>query len=582
MNEPDNSRSELTPLEEMGLLAAALCDGHITSTEVSRLEELACLSKEARRFLMRYIQLHGELYWDNAADTRVEASCPIEHAFGTYPPGRSAVSTSSRSAAPAAPRRFRRREIVAAVAAAGVLLAAVSIRLLHENGGQVVQPGPATVGGVARLGATSEAEWVLPGSGAAIPVGARLVAGKRLELGRGLAEIRFNSGTCVIIQGPTVFELTGENGGFLRSGELSATVPVGAVGFAIHTPSATIVDLGTEFGLAVEPDGTSEVQVYSGKVEVSPDGQKKDDSPVCQVRDGQIARIRPSAESVDEIAFLPSTNHRFVRTMPVPRHLAGSVAGLRFLAANHPRLIHHYPFEGTLRPQKGQDCRGDLHLIEAVMQAGRGEGTIAYTADGLDASSEAIVPFRAKKSGNTVGVGLQSKDKFLPPDAMTVELLLKFVAVEEMQEEGFVSAAIATRADEANCGFLVAVAGRGNLVHLLDGHADWVDGGVKLVSDDWYYVAVTLRTQVDQTVINTYLADLDDQRPVLEHVVKDHAAPGVPAAGRLGIGKGFDLSTANAYPWSGSIDEVAIYDDVLDLETLQKHCRTLMGVEPSL
>ena len=308
--------------------------------------------------------------------------------------------------------------------------------------------------------------------------------------------------------------------------------------------------------------------------------------PGPQVYDGQTARSGPSASSVEDAAYPASASHRFARTMPIPRPSEGSVAKLRSLVAKHPRLIHHYPFEGTSRPEKCRDCRSDLHLSEAVMHTGRGGGVVGYTAQGLDATTEAIAPFRAKQSGNTVGVGLQSENEFLPPAGMTVELLLKFVAVEEiqdeMQDEGFVSAAIATRADGSNCGFLVAVADRGNLIHLLDGDADWVESGVKLAPGDWYYVAVTFRTRSDQTVINTYLANLDNERPAFEHVVENHVAPGVPAASRLGIGKGFDSSTAHAYPWSGSIDEVAVYDDVLDVETLRKHCQALTGDPTSL
>ena len=575
MNGPDDSNNELTPVEEMGLLGAALCDGHITSTETRRLEELACQSKEARRFLMRYIQLHGELHWDNAADTRVEGSYPIEQMFDTDISRQSVIPTSDRSAEPAVRRRFRPRTIVAVAAAAALILAVLSIRLLERNGDHVVQSGPPPVRGVARLGATSGAQWVMPGRDTAIPTGAKLVADRRLELSRGLAEINFNSGAGMILEGPAVFEPTSENRGFLRSGKLAANVPAGAAGFSVRTPSAMIVDLGTEFGVAVEDDGTSEVQVFSGIVEISPANIEGDDSSVRRVHDGQTARIGPSTASVADVVDPASANHRFVRTMPIPRPLVGSVGKLRFLVAKHPRLIHHYTFEGTTRAEKCQDCPGDLHLSEAVMHTGRGGGLIDYTAEGFDATTEAIVPFRAKQLGNTVGVGLQSEDEFLPPDGMTVELLLQFVAVEEMHEEGFVSVAIATRADELNCGFLVAVADHGNLVHLLNGDADWVESGVKLAPGDWYYVAVAFRTQSDQTVINTYVANLDDERPVLEHVVKNHVAPGVPAASRLGIGKGFDSSTAHAYPWSGSIDEVAVYDDVLDLETLRKHCQAV-------
>jgi hypothetical protein len=44
---------------------------------------------------------------------------------------------------------------------------------------------------------------------------------------------------------------------------------------------------------------------------------------------------------------------------------------------------------------------------------------------------------------------------------------------------------------------------------------------------------------------------------------------------RLGIGKGFDGTGAHAYPWSGELDEVAVYDAVLGIEQIQKHVDVL-------
>ena len=230
MNEPND---ELTPLAEMELLAAALCDGHITSTEVRRLEELACQSQEARRFLMRYIQLHGELYWDTAADTRVEASCPIEQMYDADTPPRSAEPTSTRSAGSTLARRFRPRTIVAAAAAAAVILAAISIGLPDRNHDRVVQPGQPAERAVAQLGATHEAQWVVPGPDTALPRGARLLAGRRLELGRGLAEVRFDSGAAIILEGPAEFEPTGREPGISALRQSGGQRP-GRRGWLLH------------------------------------------------------------------------------------------------------------------------------------------------------------------------------------------------------------------------------------------------------------------------------------------------------------------------------------------------------------
>jgi hypothetical protein len=60
-------------------------------------------------------------------------------------------------------------------------------------------------------------------------------------------------------------------------------------------------------------------------------------------------------------------------------------------------------------------------------------------------------------------------------------------------------------------------------------------------------------------------------------VVRDQVVPGTPSASRLGIGKAFDWSTAHAYPWPGALDEVALYNVVLDSETLGRHLAALVG-----
>jgi hypothetical protein len=178
---------------------------------------------------------------------------------------------------------------------------------------------------------------------------------------------------------------------------------------------------------------------------------------------------------------------------------------------------------------------------------------------------------------------------------MTVELLLNFAGFSEGQSP--VAAALATRADERHCSFLLAVVGDGRLTHLMDSQAPWVEaepgrpgpdgygpgpsvqneGGFTLIPGDWYYVASTFRVVSGKTVVNTYVANLSRGERTLSQVVKDQSAPGVPATSRLGIGKAFDANTAHAYPWSGRLDEIAIYDTILSPTTLAEHLQALAG-----
>jgi hypothetical protein len=54
--------------------------------------------------------------------------------------------------------------------------------------------------------------------------------------------------------------------GVLHRGQLSARVPEIAIGFRVDAPGVNVVDLGTEFSLAVDGSGQPKVHVFKGKV----------------------------------------------------------------------------------------------------------------------------------------------------------------------------------------------------------------------------------------------------------------------------------------------------------------------------
>src|SRR6185312_5536922 len=102
-------------------------------------------------------------------------------------------------------------------------------------------------------------------------IGESLVAGS-FKLDSGVVELTFNSKARVAIEGPAQIKLTGFNSMEIKSGKLSTYVPVRARGFTVKIPSADIVDLGTRFGVNVAADKSSKVDVFEGRVTVSPDG----------------------------------------------------------------------------------------------------------------------------------------------------------------------------------------------------------------------------------------------------------------------------------------------------------------------
>lgn len=94
----------------------------------------------------------------------------------------------------------------------------------------------------------------------------------RLSLTAGLAELSFDSGTDVILEAPCEFEVTSSDSARLLSGKVSVTVTEVSNGFTLRTPEAEILDLGTEYAVALDEEST-EVHVFDGSVLWIPDVQ---------------------------------------------------------------------------------------------------------------------------------------------------------------------------------------------------------------------------------------------------------------------------------------------------------------------
>lgn len=118
---------------------------------------------------------------------------------------------------------------------------------------------------LASFGEMREALWASPE--ASFRSGDFVRGGQTLELLSGSVDLKFRSGASVTLHAPAIFQATSENEGFLKFGNLSARVSTrGAKGFTVQTPTARIVDVGTEFTASTAADGQSRVAVKSGEV----------------------------------------------------------------------------------------------------------------------------------------------------------------------------------------------------------------------------------------------------------------------------------------------------------------------------
>lgn len=88
------------------------------------------------------------------------------------------------------------------------------------------------------------------------------------SLSQGYAEVTLNNGVILLLEAPIELAIQNVDHITLRKGNLVARVPEQAIGFTIDTPSSEIIDLGTEFGVSVDKQGSSQVHVLTGEVKV--------------------------------------------------------------------------------------------------------------------------------------------------------------------------------------------------------------------------------------------------------------------------------------------------------------------------
>jgi hypothetical protein len=98
-----------------------------------------------------------------------------------------------------------------------------------------------------------------------LDVGAALKASE-LGFSKGMVQLEFMQGATAILEGPVSTRLVHDNAMELKLGKLRAHVPKVAVGFTVDLPMGKVIDLGTDFGIEVDDDGSAEVYVFRGKV----------------------------------------------------------------------------------------------------------------------------------------------------------------------------------------------------------------------------------------------------------------------------------------------------------------------------
>lgn len=229
---------------EMQRLCDAVIDGTITDSQKGQLAGWLRKSRAARQYYIRALALSSSLY-SYASEMQAEAPDMVR-----------------RRVQPQAGLFWIFLRWLAPVTAAAAVAAIIWVVDIRQG-----TTGTANGESVAQLTGSKECQWA---DGATLSPGARLHRGDQLALARGFAEVTFDSGARVVLEGPAQLKVNSAWDAVLNRGALKANVPPEAVGFSVSDSAVNVVDLGTEFTMIAETNGATDLLVLKGAVEASP------------------------------------------------------------------------------------------------------------------------------------------------------------------------------------------------------------------------------------------------------------------------------------------------------------------------
>lgn len=342
-------------------------DGRLDDAQTRELNELLRQSAEAREHFRAQAHFHGLLH-------SAVAAASVEHAMtvvtGGHAPRRRVFS---------APLRLAVAALLALALGAGVVAWQMSIDQ------QTIGPVVANLGDHSGVRLSYQ-----DGATVAMQDGQGLHAAA-YALDAGMLQVVYANGATVLVQAPARFSLVSPQAMRLQSGRLTARVPESAIGFIVDTPTAQVVDLGTEFGVSAG-DNASEVHVFEGEVLVK---TVNEPDPLL-LREHRASRIDQMTGTPTGVDFRPQG---FVRTLSEPVDEVSE--RLRRLA---PLALYR-----MVPTDDGRTLRDDraAHHGQVFAAPGRvpwasgfAEG-MALSLGGAEAGSYAVVPnFPPCASGN--------------------------------------------------------------------------------------------------------------------------------------------------------------------------------------
>ena len=514
----------------LDVLMDAWRDSRISETEMATLNDLLRTSESARKRFREEARFHGQLH------TAVLAAA-VSSAIDSSTKLKSPNLTKRARLKPSMFRQMNRPSSLLLAAASFALIVGAGVwwlpLLKHDKASQI-GPVVADVGDSRGVTLSYKDGHVLtPQRGTALHAAA-------YELQAGVLEVTYANGAEVLIQGPATFILANNKIIELQRGRLTAHIPETATGFTVETPTASVVDIGTDFGVFADHHA-SEVHVFKGEVLVK--SQRQADPVV--LKENRASRIDMATGTPTGIDISPQ---RFVRSLSESTDdFANAVRELKPLA--------YYPMSSlgdgtTLVNAMTNGLNGKIvaQSGRSLFEAGR-NGGMSFNLGGAESMVYGYIPNfpRAKNEQLTVGAWVIANRR------SRWATIVKNWSKEREHDEG----------GQFHFGLF---GDDGDLeVHVHDREYQEVQlrENVPLPLGQWHFVAFTM----DGTTLRLYRNGNE---------IASTACNGLSQFAPSALGVGVKLDGSNVYAqartggfWDGRLDDIVIFHRALTADQLK-------------
>lgn len=337
------------PLARIRAMLELLCENALPPDELTQLQLALLKDSEARQLYREFFYVHSLLHNNFRGSAWraevIKGSCPEpSHAppetpiiTDTLMTVRVIESPILSAIKPTATRRGLRltwRAVTASILAVAAVFYGVFIGLAWNIRSkafvqQANPPSTVTSPPIAAVTAVRDCRWE---SGSFAPTLGQTLGAGEIRLVEGVMELEFSTGARVVVEGPAKFDPRESHQIYLHAGKLTARVPAKAIGFTVETPTAQVVDLGTEFSVEVAERGTTEVHTFVGKVAVDVTKSRNSGNLSASriITAGQAVRVERAATNDEPVVkSTPIDARGFIRSISQGQRTLLTVAGAR-------------------------------------------------------------------------------------------------------------------------------------------------------------------------------------------------------------------------------------------------------------